>query len=124
MMIPAMLLLHRMNHALFLTATALVTRRRALPLRHHRLHHLQWVDTAEKAQRSLLRGGIATRTTLVLVTCCIVVFVVFFLNYLRHIRLVQNLFTVICNGFCHATACVMCVSLPLYYDVNLMVHII
>ena len=57
MMIPAMLPLHRMNHALFLTATALVTRRRALPLRHHRLHHLQWVDTAEKAQRILLRGG-------------------------------------------------------------------
>ena len=57
---------HRMNHALFLTATALVTRRRALPLRHHRLHHLQWVDTAEKAQHSLLRGGTATRTTLVL----------------------------------------------------------
>ena len=42
------------------------------------LHHLQWVDTAEKAQRSLLHGGTATRTTLVLVTCCIVVFVVFF----------------------------------------------
>ena len=46
-----------------LTATALVTRRRALPLRHHRLHHLQWVDTAEKPQRSLLRGGTATMTT-------------------------------------------------------------
>ena len=83
------------------------------------------MDTAEKAQRSLLRGGTATRTTLVLVTCCIVVFVVFFFkNYLRHVRLVQNLFTVVCNGFCHATACVMCVSLSLYYDVNLMVHII
>ena len=77
MMIPAMLPLHRMNHALFLTATALVTRRRALPLRHHRLHHLQWVGTTEKAQRSLLCGGTATRTTLLLVTCCIVVFVVF-----------------------------------------------
>ena len=74
----AMLPVHRMNHALFLTATALVTRRRALRLRHHRLPHLQWVDTAEKAQRSLLCGGTATRTTLVLVTCCIVVFVVFF----------------------------------------------
>ena len=86
-------------HALFLTATALVTRRRALPLRHHRLHHLQWVDTAEKAQRSLLRGGTATRTTLVLVTCCIIVFILFFLNYLRHVRLVRNLFTVVCNGF-------------------------
>ena len=69
---------HRMNHALFLTATALVTRRRALRLRHHRLRHLQWGDTAEKAQRSLLRGGTAIRTTLVLVTYCIVVFVVFF----------------------------------------------
>ena len=34
---------------IFLTATALVTRRRAQHLRHHRLHHLQWVDTAEKA---------------------------------------------------------------------------
>ena len=66
------------DHALFLTATALVTRRRALRLRHHRLHYLQWVDTAEKAQRSLLRGDMATRTTLVLVTCCIVVFVLFF----------------------------------------------
>ena len=67
---------------------------------HHRLHHLQWVDTAEKAQRSLLRGGTATRTTLVLVTCCIVVFVLFFfLNYLRHVKLVRNLFTVVCNGF-------------------------
>ena len=59
----AMLPVHRMNHALFLSATALVTRRRALPLRHHRLHHLQWVDTAEKAQHSLLRGGTAIRTT-------------------------------------------------------------
>ena len=119
MMIPAMRPLHRMNHALFLTATALVTRRRAPRLRHHRLKHLQWVDTAEKAQRSLLRGGTATRTTLVLVTCCIVVFVVcFFLNYLRHVRLVWNLFTVVCNGFCHATSCVMCVSLSLYYDVK------
>src|SRR6185503_19513967 len=119
MMIPAMLPLHRMNHTLFLTATALVTRRRALHLRHHRLHHLQWVDTAEKAQRSLLRGGTVTRTTLVLVTCCIVVFVlVFFLIYLRHVRLVWNLFTVVCNGFFHATACVMCVSLSLYYDVK------
>ena len=29
----------------------------------HCLHHLQWLDTAEKAQRSLLRGGTATRTT-------------------------------------------------------------
>ena len=76
------------------------------------------MDTAEKAQRSLLRGGTTTRTTLVLVTCCIVVFVVFFLNYLRHVRLVQNLFTVVCNGFCHTTACVMCVSLSLYYDVK------
>ena len=76
------------------------------------------MDTAEKAQRSLLRGGTATKTTLVLVTCCIVVFVVFFLNYLRHVRLVQNLFTVVCNGFCHATACVMCVLLSLYYDVK------
>src|SRR6185503_13269750 len=122
-MIPVMQPVHRMNHALFLTATALVTRRRALRLRYHRLHHLQWVDTAEKAQRSLLRGGTATRTTLVLVTCCIVVFFVLFLNYLRHVRLVQNLLTVVCNGFCHATACVMCVSLPLYYNVNLMVHI-
>ena len=56
----------------------LVTRRRALRLRHHRLHHLQWVDTVEKAQRSLLCGGTATRTTLVLVTCYIVVSVVFF----------------------------------------------
>ena len=84
---------------------------------------LQWVDTAEKTQHSLLRGGTATRTTLVLVTCCIVVFVVFFLNYLRHVRLVQNLFTVVCNWFCHATACVICISLPLYYDVNLIVHI-
>ena len=63
MMIPAMLPLYRMNHALFLTATAIVTRRRALPLWHHRLHHLQWVDTAEKTQRSLLRGDTATRTT-------------------------------------------------------------
>ena len=44
--------------------TALVTRRRAMRLRHHRLHHLQWVDTTEKAQRSLLRGGTATRTIL------------------------------------------------------------
>ena len=58
--------------------TALVTRRRALRLRHHRLRHLQWVDSAEKAQRSLLCGGTATRTTLVLVTCCIVVFILFF----------------------------------------------
>ena len=73
----SMLPVHRMNHALFLTATALVTRRRALRLRHHRLHHLQCVDTAEKAQCSLLCGGTATRTTLMLVTCCIVVFVVF-----------------------------------------------
>ena len=95
-MIPAMLPVHRMNHALFLTATALVTRRRVLRLRHHRL---QWVDTAEKAQRSLLRGGTATRTNLVLETCCIVVFVVFFLNYLRHVSLVQNLFTVVATGF-------------------------
>ena len=73
------------------------------------------MDTAEKAQRSLLRGGTATKTTLMLVTCCIVVF---FLNYLTHVRLVQNLFTVVCNGFFHATACVMCVSLSLYYDVK------
>jgi len=65
---------HRMTHALFLTATALVPGKRALRLRHHRL---QWVDTTEKAQRSLLCGGTATRTTLLLVTCCIVVFVVF-----------------------------------------------
>ena len=36
MMIPAMLPLHKMNHALFLTATALVTRRRVMRLRHHR----------------------------------------------------------------------------------------
>ena len=57
LMIPAIQPVHRMNHALFLTATALVTRRRAMRLQHHRLHHLQWVDTAEKAQRSLLRGG-------------------------------------------------------------------
>ena len=119
LMIPAMLPVHRMNHALFLTATALVTRRRALRLRHHRLHHLQWVDTAEKTQRSLLRGGTATRTTLVVQTCCIVVFVLFFLKiYLRYVRLVWNLFTVVCNGFFHATACVMCVSLLLYYDVK------
>ena len=119
MMIPAMLSLHRMNHALFLPATAIVTRRRVLRLRHHRLHHLQWVDTTEKSQRSLLRGGTATRTTLVLVTCCIIVFVLFFKkNYLRHVRLVRNLFTVVCNGFCHATACVVCVSLSLYYDVK------
>ena len=62
--------------------------------------------------------GTATRTAQVLVTCCIVVFVVFFLNYLRHVRLVQNKFTVVCNGFCHATACVMSVSLSLYYDVK------
>jgi len=41
-----------------------------------------------------------------------------FLNYLRHVRLVRNLFTVVCNGFWHATACVMCVSLSLYYDVK------
>ena len=107
------------DHALFLTATALVTRRRALRLRHHRLHHLQWVHTAEKAQRSLLRGGTATRTTLVLVTCSIAVFVLFFfLIYLRRVRLVRNLFSVVCNGFFHATACVMCVSLSLYYDVK------
>ena len=78
MMIAAMRLLHRMTHTLFLTATALVTGKRALRLRHHRLHHLQWVDTAEMAQRSLLCWGTATRTTLLLVTCCIVVFVVFF----------------------------------------------
>src|SRR6185312_4205185 len=37
---------------------------------------------------------------------------------LRHVRLVRDLFTVVCNGFCHATACVMCVSLSLYYDVK------
>ena len=43
--------------------------------------------------------GTAIRTTLVLVTCCIVVFVLFFLNYLKHVRLVRNLFTVVCNGF-------------------------
>ena len=78
LMIPAMQPVHRMNHALFLTATALFIRRRALRLRHHRLHHLQWVDTAEKAQRSLPRGCTATRTTLVLVTCCIIVFILFF----------------------------------------------
>ena len=64
-------------------------------------------------------GGTATRTTLVVVTCCIVVFVLFFfLIYLRHVRLVRNLFTVVCNGFFHAIACVMCVSLSLYYDVK------
>ena len=77
-MIAAMRPLHNMTHALFLTATVLVTGKRALRLRHHRLHHLQWVDTAEKAQRSLLCGGTASRTTLLLVTCYIVVFVVFF----------------------------------------------
>ena len=38
-------------------------KKKGMPLRHHRLHHLQWVDTTEKAQRSLLRGGTATRTT-------------------------------------------------------------
>ena len=32
--------------------------------------------------------------------------------------------TVVCNGFYHATACVMCVSLPLYYDVIPMVYTI
>ena len=124
MMIPAMLPLYRMNHALFLTATAIVTRRRALPLWHHRLHHLQWVDTAKKAQRSLLRGGTATRTTPsasdMLHRCVYCVF----LNYLRHVRLVQNLFTVVCIGFCHATACLICVSLTLYYDVIPMVYIV
>ena len=58
-------------------------------------------------------------TTLVPVTCCIVMFVLFLKkNYLRHVRLVRNLFTVVCNGFFHATACVMCVSLSLYYDVK------
>src|SRR6185295_3038132 len=50
--------------------------------------------------------------------CCV------FLNYLRHVRLVQNMFTVVCNEFCHATACVMCVSLPLYYDVIPMIDIV
>ena len=58
-----------------------------------------------------------------LVTCYIIVFVVFFLNYLRHISLVQNLFTVVATGsamplyFC-------CVSLTLYYDVIPMVYIV
>ena len=47
-----------------------------------------------------------------------------FLNYLRHVRLVQNLFTVVCNGFCHATACLMCVSLTSYFDVIPMVYIV
>src|SRR6185503_9672175 len=50
--------------------------------------------------------------------CCV------FLNYLRHVSLVQNLFILVCNGFCHATACVMCVSLPLYYNVISMVYIV
>src|SRR6185503_16350096 len=97
MMIPAMLPLHRMNHALFLTATALVTRRRALPLRHHRMHHLQWVDTAEKAQTSLLRGvrllGLPSASDMLhRCVCCI------FLNYLSHVSLVQNLFIVVATG--------------------------
>ena len=35
-----------------------------------------------------------------------------------YVRLVRNLFTIVCNGFFHATACVMCVSLSLYYDVK------
>src|SRR4029078_9853441 len=43
-----------------------------------------------------------------------------FLNYLSHVSLVQNRS---CNGFCHATACLMCVSLTLYYDVIPMVYI-
>ena len=29
-----------------------------------------------------------------------------------------------CNGFCHATACLLCVSLTLYYDVIPMVYIV
>ena len=89
-----------MNHAPFLTATALVARRRALPLQHHRLHrlhHLQWVDTAEKAQRSLLRGvrllGLSIASHMLhRCVCCV------FLNYLRHVSLVQNLFTVVATG--------------------------
>ena len=56
-------------------------KKKCLRLRHHRLHHLQWVDTAEKSQRSLLRGGTATRTTLVVVTWSIVVFVLFFFKF-------------------------------------------
>ena len=79
LMISAMQPVHRMNHALFLTATALVTRRRVMRLRHHRLHHLPAMGGyCGEGSTQFATWGTATRTTLVLVTCCIVVFVVFF----------------------------------------------
>ena len=40
-----------------------------------------------------------------LVTSCIVVFVVFFLNYLRHVSLVQNLFTIVATGSAMSDVC-------------------